>query len=270
MRKLIISFIISIAVVLNLTAVNAVTINKVPVVNAAQIKNGIVEIAYNTASDKKLKVIVKKDEKQVTYNLKNDGTVESFPLQFGNGDYKVSVLENVNGNKYKYVKSETVKLSLENPNDIYLASVQNIHWNEEMAAIKKAAELTKGLKKDSDKIKEIYQFAVNNFTYDYEKLKTLKNDYLPDIDETLKTRTGICYDYASLMAAMLRSQGIPTKLVKGYAEKVDGYHAWNEIYDESKGKWIIVDATYDSQMKAAKVKYSFEKKASEYTKVNEY
>ncbi len=268
-RKFFVSAIIGIALLLNISVVNAVDL-KDTTTKTSQINRGVVPLAYNTTADKKLKVIVEKDGKKVTYNLKNDGTVEYFPLQYGNGNYKVSVLENISGTKYKYLKSETVKLNLKNPNDVYLSSVQNINWNENMAAIKKANELTKGLKNDSEKIKKIYEFAVNNFSYDYEKLKTLNNDYLPDIDKTLKAKKGICYDYSSMIAAMLRSQGIPTKLVKGYADKVDGYHAWNEIYDESKGRWIIVDATYDSQMKAAKVKYSFEKKASAYRKVNEY
>ena len=31
--------------------------------------------------------------------------------------------------------------------------------------------------------------------------------YLPDIDETLETKTGICFDYAALMCAMLRCRG---------------------------------------------------------------
>ena len=30
--------------------------------------------------------------------------------------------------------------------------------------------------------------------------------------QTLNDKTGICFDYASLTCAMLRSQGIPTKL----------------------------------------------------------
>ena len=41
-------------------------------------------------------------------------------------------------------------------------------------------------------------------------------DDLPSVDETLKTKKGICFDYAALMTAMLRSQGIPTKLEIGY------------------------------------------------------
>ena len=55
------------------------------------------------------------------------------------------------------------------------------------------------------------------------------------------------------MAAMLRSQGIPTRLEVGYAK--DAYHAWISIYTEDTGwlnglieftgnKWTLVDPTF--------------------------
>ena len=60
--------------------------------------------------------------------------------------------------------------------------------------------------------------------------------YLPDIDETLETKTGICFDYAALMCAMLRCRGIPAKLDIGYTN--DGmYHAWISTYLKDKG-WV--------------------------------
>ena len=270
MRKLLVSLIVSIILLFNVTVVNAEGLSANAVFNTAQLDSGIIKVAYSTDADKKLKVMVEKSGKRISYNLKNDGTVESFPLQFGNGEYKVSVMENLEGTKYKYVSTEDVSLSLDDQNNVYLASVQNINWNEDMAAIKKAEELTKDLKSEQEKVKAIYTYIVSNFKYDYDKLSKLGYDYLPDIDSTLATNEGICYDYSSTLAAMLRSQGIPTKLVKGYAKNVNGYHAWNEIYNNETGNWDIIDTTYDSQMKAAKAKYAMTKKSDEYTKVNEY
>ena len=60
-----------------------------------------------------------------------------------------------------------------------------------------------------------------------------------------KDKDGICYDFSVVFAAMLRTQGIETKLIKGYSTKVDGYHAWNQIYDSEKEEWYTVDSTYD-------------------------
>ena len=270
MRKLFISVTVSIILLFNVAFTNAAGFDSQTVFNTAGLVSGVIKVSFNTDSDKKLKVLVEKSGKNISYNLKNDGTVESFPLQLGNGDYKVSIMENIEGNRYKYVSTENVNLKLDDQKEVFLASVQNINWNSDMAAIGKAKELTAGLKSDGEKVAATYNYIVNNFTYDYDKLSKLENDYIPDIDSTLAAGKGICYDYASLFAAMLRSEGIPAKLVKGYSENVNGYHAWNEVFNSKTGSWEIYDTTYDSQMKAAKAKYNTVKKSSEYTKVNEY
>jgi len=71
----------------------------------------------------------------------------------------------------------------------------------------------------------------------------------------MDTGKGICLDYASLMTAMLRSQGIPTKLEVGYAGDV--YHAWISVYLKEQGwvddiiefdgkSWTLMDPTLAS------------------------
>ncbi|KRE45291.1 hypothetical protein [Paenibacillus sp. Soil522] len=47
------------------------------------------------------------------YNLTAGKTGVKFPLQLGNGEYTISVLENTAGNNYKLIKKETITLSLE-------------------------------------------------------------------------------------------------------------------------------------------------------------
>ena len=60
----------------------------------------------------------------------------------------------------------------------------------------------------------------------------------------LKEKTGICFDYASVMSAMLRIQGIPTKLAVGYAGDV--YHAWISVYVADKG-WVDGVIRFDGE-----------------------
>ena len=67
------------------------------------------------------------------------------------------------------------------------------------------------------------------------------------------------------MASMLRSVGVPTKVVTGYTPNATVYHAWNNVYADSK--WNVVDATYDAQMYRAKVKYSMYKSFNDYKDV---
>ena len=69
---------------------------------------------------------------------------------------------------------------------------------------------------------------------------------------------------------MLRSQDIPAKLVKGYASWTDVYHAWNEVYIASEGRWVIVDTTYDSYNYLRNYAYAFEKSADVYAKSKEF
>jgi len=270
LKKLFVLILTGFMIFSNIVVADAADLNTNVQINTEKLNLGIITVSYRAKTNSKIKVIVEKNSQAVTYNLKSDGTPESFPLQMGDGGYKVSILENVEGNKYKYVSTENVNLDLANDNQVYLESVQNINWDSSRAAIKKAGELTKGLKTDEQKIVAIYQYLVSNVTYDYDKLTTLRYDYLPDIDRTIAGGKGICYDFASTFAAMLRSQGIPAKLVKGYAKGVSGYHAWNEVYDSETGEWETIDTTYDSQMKAARKEYSMIKSSSNYDMVYEY
>ena len=101
--------------------------------------------------------------------------------------------------------------------------------------VAKAAELA-GSETDALKLVEIiYDYVVKNLTYDKHLAKTVKSGYLPVLDNVLAAQKGICFDYASLMTGMLRSLGVPCKLVVGYAGKQ--YHAWINVWSEETG-WV--------------------------------
>lgn len=80
---------------------------------------------------------------------------------------------------------------------------------------------------------------------------------LRDAGEVLKTKEGVCRDYAVLTAAVLRAAGVPTRLASGLVSW-DGtfyYHAWCEVWDGAR--WIGVDSTTaDKQLAANHVKLS--------------
>ena len=59
-------------------------------------------------------------------------------------------------------------------------------------------------------IQNIYTYVTKNITYDEQKATEVVDGYLPVVDETLSSGTGICFDYAALMASMMRTQRIPT------------------------------------------------------------
>ncbi len=212
-------------------------------INRSQVSNGVVGISYISTQNKKVKVMVSKGSQKYTYDLKENG---KFPLQLGNGEYTVSVLENVSDNKYTAVKSEKVKLTSANANAVYLQSIDMISWNEEMQSIKKAKELTQGLKTDKEKATAIYKFVAGKIKYDNNKAKTVVTGYIPSIDVTLNTSQGICFDYSVLYASMMRSVGVPTKVIMGHNKDIVEYHAWNEVFLSESNQWVVMDTTYDA------------------------
>lgn len=222
-----------------------------------QVSKNIIRIKLTSHNGKKLKVMIVNGSAQATYDLPAISGYQAFPLNLGKGTYKISVLENISGTSYKYVTSKTVSVNTAS-NAAYLISTSEISFNSSMAPIKLAASLTSG-KTTSKKVQAVYNWVVKNVRYDY--AKNPPAGYVPSIVSTYNTKKGICYDFAALFAAMLRSQGVPTKLVKGYADKVSGYHAWNEVYVD--GKWYTVDTSYDAQVNGSMYKTSGYHKTSE-------
>ncbi|QZY57535.1 transglutaminase-like domain-containing protein [Crassaminicella profunda] len=226
----------------------------------SNLNNGLIHI--NFPSNENAKVMIKKENTKYFYNLKSNA---NFPLQLGNGEYTVAVLEKVQGKKYKLIASEKITLQLKNSNNIFLNSVQMIDWNPNMDVIKKARILIKDAKNDKEKVAAIYNYIINNINYDEAKAKKVSTNYLPSIENTFKTSKGICYDYASLFAAMLRSVNVPTKLVMGRTSNVPTYHAWNQVYLKDTNEWVTIDTVYDACLLKNNSPYTMIKSKNKYT-----
>lgn len=241
---------------------------------------------------KDYRINIQKDNKSYTYKF--NSPKEILPTQFGEGEYLIQILklkerkieDGKSKSTYSIIKKmklnieiiSTVDNKFENKNKdnlnidkntiIYLTSTQPIYWEHKDAVIEKAQELAINSKTASEKIQNIYEYIINNIKYDTEKIKGLEISYIPDIDEVLKEQKGICYDYAALLAGMLRSQGIPTKLVTGYNKDILEFHAWNEIYVNDT--WEIIDTTYDASFKNSKNKPNMYKLHEDYKKSEEF
>ncbi len=235
--------------------------------NTQSIETGILSLQYSVPTSKPTKIMIENGSERVFYSLLSDRTEESFPLNMGDGQYKISILEQVSGNQYRSIKTETLQVSLKDSTSLYLGSVQEIRWNDDLEAIKKAAELTEGLTGELEKVQAIYQYVISNVSYDYAKISTLTSSYLPDVEQTFYSNKGICYDYASLFAAMVRSIDVPTRMAKGYAPGVTEYHAWNEVLID--GEWKTIDTTTDAAYHQAGYSTQMIKNSAEFTKTSE-
>lgn len=235
-------------------------------IETKDIDKGIFTVKYTDKSTTKYKVLVTKGKNKVSYPFFANGKEESFPLQFGNGDYTVGLMRHVEGKQYAFVEQKKIKLNMKDPNIVYLNSIQNVKWTEKDMPIKYAFNNAKDLKTAEAVFEYFYEYLVGKVTYDFTKAAEVKGDYVPSIVNTFVESRGICYDYSSLFAAFMRSQGIPTRLVKGYVPGVvEGYHAWNEILID--GKWMIVDTTVDAGTQDFEFKF---KSSDDYKKATDY
>ena len=200
-----------------------------------------------------------------TYNylMDLDGTYDVFPLSEGSGTYKIGVYENLHDNQYAVAFSQSVNITLKDEYSMYLYPNAYVHFTASSTAVKKGQELAAGADTDLDVVENVYHYITKNIKYDYDKAETVESGYVPDVDETLATGKGICFDYASLMGAMLRSQGIPTRLEIGYAGTE--YHAWISVYTKETGwidkviqfdgsKWTLMDPTLGSYANSSTIK----------------
>ena len=231
------------------------------VIDYSNTKDGYVMVRYKESTKKTLKAQVEGPEGTTyTYTL-HAGQYEVLPLTEGNGQYKVTMFINVTGNSYATLMSETMNVKLSSQFAPYIRPNQYVNYKASTKVVKKAATLTKKSKTDIAKVKKVYNYVIKNYTYDKKKAATAKNNYLPDLDSIYKKKKGICFDYAAVMTAMLRSQGVPTKLVIGYTGNV--YHAWINVYSKKKGwitgaiyfngkKWKLMDPTFASTSKSSK------------------
>lgn len=94
-----------------------------------------------------------------------------------------------------------------------------------------------------EKSKTAYEFVRDEIPHSFDCNATVITAKASDV---LLRKTGICHAKANLLAALLRSQGIPAGFCFQHITLLDddsmGYcvHAFNAVYLE--GKWVLLDA----------------------------
>lgn len=120
-----------------------------------------------------------------------------------------------------------------------LANGTGVLWDADHE--KQFDEICLGTLTDEEKAKAAYTWILNNITYDYDCNPVYQYS---NLDKTLRTKKGICYDIANLFTAICRSQNIPCYSVDGYRKDDYQYkHTWNRVCID--GTWYNVDITAD-------------------------
>lgn len=204
--------------------------------------NGVALVKVDSIpSDKRCKVIASANGATYQYDLLTRSNFVGIPLQMGNGSYTITVYEQVSGTSYTPKLAHTFSVTLASTLKPYTAASIMTDFSHGSACVQKASSLCSGISTSTGKVDAVYRWIVGNISYDRDLANSISSGtvktYIPSPDKTFSSKKGICFDYASLMCAMLRSQGIPTRLVVGSTPL--GYHAWNEVYFAGQG-WVVV------------------------------
>lgn len=198
-------------------------------------------IGISAKNDSRLKAQISIDDKQYTYNIPNNGSVCYLPFQFGSGEYRLRLLQNTVDTKYLLLFEQSLNVQLEDEFQPFLRSNVFCNYSSDSLVVKKAEEFAAQSSGEDDYVRRVYNFITNEVKYDYEFARSVGVGYVPNPNITVQSKKGICFDISSLAAAMLRSQGIPAKIITGYvgAGADPLYHAWNAIYLKEQG-WVTV------------------------------
>ena len=223
-------------------------------IDVSHTSDGYVAASAQAAS--RLKFQVTSGQASYNYDLPQDGSAIVCPLSFGSGSYTFRVMQNTSGSNYVELFSTSADVTLSSEFAPFLRPNVYCDYNAGSACVAKARELVADASNQGEAVRAICEYVVDNVAYDDDKAAQLKDSsgYVPNPDATLSSGTGICFDYASLGAAMLRSQGIPAKIVTGYVSPNGIYHAWIMVYVDGTWKsaqfsvtpntWSRVDLTF--------------------------
>ena len=205
--------------------------------------------AVSDSTDQMMNVQLTAEDRVVYSYFISPGESAVIPFSSGSGTYQVSCYQQISDSQYAALYADTLEIKLANEFLPFLYPNQYVNFTPDSEASKLALSMVSEDTSDIDALQTIH------VTYDYDLADTVASGYLPDVDETLQTGKGICFDYAALTTAMLRSCDIPCKLQIGYAGDIK--HAWINVYIRSRGwvdkavefsgdSWSRMDPTFDS------------------------
>ncbi len=207
----------------------------------------------------------------------------NIPLSGGSAEYGVSVepvWTKEDNNRTYYEQPLQARFTAKfDESVLLLMSHVKVDYEHAPLTTAKALELTKNCKTDAEKITAIFNYVANTVKYDYtlyntENAREAAGESIPHVegerdlmlDDILTSKTGVCEHYAVLMAGMLRSLGIPCKVVHGGVPKSDGGsegHGWVSVSPDVTGLnktalgagtdedgWIRLDPTWGSTASA--------------------
>jgi transglutaminase-like putative cysteine protease len=232
------------------------------VIDYSNLSDGYIMIRYTGGNSRLIVWITGPNGRLYQYEPPADGSWRAFPLSVGNGRYKIQIHEGVAGSDNVFtVEDFDVDVSIGNPLTPFLMANYYVDFTHGSSLVNTASQLSGG-KNEVEIISAVYYWFVNNITYDFDRSRAAASGqlpgYVPNLSHLMRDRKGICFDYASGMAAMLRSQGIATRVEIGDVKNPGGgediYHAWISSYTTQTGwvnwirfdgnQWVLMEPTW--------------------------
>lgn len=163
-------------------------------------------------------------------------------------------LPNIVNNSFKIVVREGTapQSNLQNKKNviIYYNGItleQGVQSNDEIN--KFAINLVEGKSGTREKARLIYKWVGSKIVYNDEKANRVLNNNVgvkSGAIPTFYSKSGICFDYSCLFAAMCKANNIKVRIITGQGFNGSNWvsHAWNQVYIEEENKWINVDPTF--------------------------
>ncbi len=227
----------------------------------SNVSNGVIRIDYPVSTGKDTKIMVQKGAEIAFYPC---GSSNLVPLVFGSGYYSIGIYEQIDGDEYQEMDLVNKDVVIDDASKVFSQKTELVNWSDGQNLTTIAKEITESLKTNEEKAYAVYEYLVKKLIYDEKKAATVSELYDVDAEAVLDSQKGICLDFSVLYASMMRSVGVPTKVVKGYKSDINSYHAWNQVFNEETSNWFTVDVTYDTALVKNKYKTSFIKSGSDY------
>jgi hypothetical protein len=226
--------------------------NSSAIIDFSNSTEGFIIVSYTGGSSNDIIVRITKDGKRIghdgngyLYRINNNGTSETIVLSEGNGVYTVCILRRSANGSATTILTQRIEVSLRHEFLPFLQPNKYVNYTTEGAV----ADLATQLLRDCPRRTTIatFNYVSRNIRYDFALVENgIPYWYEPNLEELLEvTRMGVCFDFASLMTAVLRLNNIPTKMIFGWAQ-VEGeerfFHAWVNVYLPDYG-WVFFDPT---------------------------
>ncbi|MCL2826702.1 MAG: transglutaminase-like domain-containing protein [Eggerthellaceae bacterium] len=205
--------------------------------------HGYVVVA--SVPEEAMALVVRCGEQEDVFYLPAEGTRAVIPLKWGNGKYEFTLLQHLSEAEYALVDEGECVVEIVEEIAAFIRPHIYCWYTKESSCVVESVVLAQNVAGEEDLVFAVCRWVKQNIAYDQELCDSIRAQGgngptpVPDLEKVMAAGKGICVDQASLIAAMLRCQGVPCKIVIGRLAPGQEMHAWNSVYID--GAWRHLD-----------------------------